>query len=178
MKTENLIENGAEHKSIMAREIKLAGQKRNSKAVYRASVSLTKNLTVRAKARDFMFCIDEPAGFGGAENGPNPEEAVLAAELARRSTARALRRISRNSDNAVRNCPKRVRRPRRVLRCRRERRAGFDRVVCEVVLDSDAPAEKLQEFERLVEERCVGHGTLRQSVAVESHWTINNLRLR
>jgi hypothetical protein len=27
-------------------------------------------------------------------------------------------------------------------------------------------------------ERCVGHGTLRQPVAVETHWTINNLRLR
>jgi len=79
MKTENLIENAAELKSIMARETKLAAEKRSSRAIYHASVSLTKNLTVQAKARGITFFIDEPASFGGADTGPNPEEAVPAA---------------------------------------------------------------------------------------------------
>jgi len=41
-----------------------------------------------------------------------------------------------------------------------EKPMGFERVACEITLESDSPAEKLRELERLVEERCVGHGTL------------------
>jgi uncharacterized OsmC-like protein len=178
MKTESVIEKAAELKRIMARETKLARQKRSSKAIYRASVSLTKNLTVEARARDFTFFIDEPASFGGADKGPNPEEAVLAAVGACQAITAALYA-------AFLEIP--IKRYEIALKGYAdlagfygvgEKPTGFDRVVCEVTFESDAPTEKLQEFERLVEERCVGHGTLRQPVAVETHWTINNLRLR
>ena len=49
---------------------------------------------------------------------------------------------------------------------------GFTRVVCETRMDADAPHEELERFQRLVEERCVGHGTLRQPVEIESQWQI------
>jgi len=38
--------------------------------------------------------------------------------------------------------------------------------------------EKLKEFERLVEERCVGHGTIRYPVEIEARWNINNEQVR
>jgi uncharacterized OsmC-like protein len=45
---------------------------------------------------------------------------------------------------------------------------------CARRLEADAPAEELERFRRLVEDRCVGHGTLRQPVAIESHWQITS----
>jgi hypothetical protein len=59
-----------------------------------------------------------------------------------------------------------------------EKPTGFERVVCEITLESDSPAEKLRELERLVEERCVRHGTLRHPVDIETHWSINNQQVR
>lgn len=49
---------------------------------------------------------------------------------------------------------------------------GFDRIRCEVTIEADAPAEQVREFERLVEERCVGHGTIRRPVPIETTWHI------
>jgi len=63
MKPEPVIKNGDPLKSSMAREMKLAGEKRSAKAIYRVSVNLTNHLTVEAKARSVSFFIDEPASF-------------------------------------------------------------------------------------------------------------------
>ncbi len=79
MKSAGILENADQLKNIMAKEISLARERRSNQAVYRASAKLSRNLTVEAKARDFTFYIDEPASFGGADKGPNPEEVVLAA---------------------------------------------------------------------------------------------------
>ena len=49
---------------------------------------------------------------------------------------------------------------------------GFTRVVCETRMEADAPQAELERFQRLVEDRCVGHGTLRQPVEIESHLQI------
>jgi len=51
MKPETVIKNSDVLKEIMAREMKLASEKGSSKAIYRASVNLTNNLTVEAKAQ-------------------------------------------------------------------------------------------------------------------------------
>lgn len=178
MKVEPVIKNAADLKRIMAKEIKLAGEKRGSKAIYRASVSLTNNLTVEAKARNFTFFIDEPASFGGADKGPNPEEALLAAVGACQTITAALYA-------AFLEIP--ITRYEVALKGYAdlagfygvgEKPTGFERVVCEVTVESDAPIEKLKEFERLVEERCVGHGALRHPVAIETHWNINSQHLR
>ena len=63
MKPETVIQNGDPLKQSMARERKLAGEKRSAKAISRASVNLTNHLTVEAKARSVSFFIDEPASF-------------------------------------------------------------------------------------------------------------------
>lgn len=178
MKSETVIENADQLKQIMARETKSAGGKRSSKAVYRASVSLAKNLTVEARARNFTFLIDEPASFGGADKGPNPEEALLAAVGACQAITAALYA-------AYLEIP--IKRYEVALKGYAdlagfygvpEKHTGFERVICEVAIESEAPAEKLREFERLVEERCVGHGTLRHPVEVETHLSINNRQAR
>jgi hypothetical protein len=43
-----------------------------------------------------------------------------------------------------------------------------------VSIETDAPEEQVKQFQEIVEEqRCVGHGTMMQPVAVESRWKIN-----
>jgi len=178
MKPETVIKNSDVLKEIMAREMKLASEKGSSKAIYRASVNLTNNLTVEAKARSFSFFMDEPTSFGGADKGPNPEEALLTAVGACQAITAALYA-------AFLQIP--IKRYEVTLKGYTDlaafygaskKPAGFERIVCEVTLESDSPMEKLKEFERLVEERCVGHGTIRHPVEIEARWNINNEHVR
>ncbi|MGQ0843459.1 MAG: hypothetical protein ACT4QF_04935 [Sporichthyaceae bacterium] len=41
-----------------------------------------------------------------------------------------------------------------------------------MTIDADASEERLREFEQMVEDRCVGHGTIRKPVPVETVWHI------
>jgi uncharacterized OsmC-like protein len=174
-KPKNLIENADALRDIMAGAIAQATTGTGRRSVYRAHARLTKNLTVEVTARDFTLQVDEPPSFGGADAGPNPEEVVLAGVGACQVITAALYA-------AYLGIP--ISRYEVQLRgyadlggfygvAENGTSTGFDRVVCEVTMESDAPADKLAEFERLVEDRCVGHGTLRWPVAVESHWTFN-----
>ena len=170
-----LIENADALRDIMATAIAQAVAGSGRRSVYRAHARLTKNLTVEVRARDFTLQVDEPPSFGGADAGPNPEELVLAGVGACQAITAALYA-------AYLGIP--IHRYEVQLRGYADlggfyglagegTPTGFDRVVCEVTLESDAPADKLAEFERLVEDRCVGHGTLRWPVSVETRWTFN-----
>lgn len=175
---ESIIENAAALREIMATAIAQAEAGRGRRAVYRAHATLTKNLTVEVGARDFTFLVDEPPSFGGADAGPNPEEVVLAGVAACQAITAAL--YAGYLGIPIRRYAVRVRgyadlggfygvgEPGAAT--------GFDRVVCEVTIESDATVEQLEAFERLVEERCVGHGTLRAPVTLESQWMINGQR--
>lgn len=171
-----IIENADTLRRIMADGVAQAEAGRNQRSVYRAQASLTKNLAVTTSARSFTLLVDEPPDFGGADSGPNPEEVVLAGVGACQAITAALYA-------ALLGIP--IRRYDVQLRGYADlggfygvvgTPTGFGRVVCEVTIESDATAEQLAAFEQLVEERCVGHGTLRAPVAVESHWTINGRR--
>jgi uncharacterized OsmC-like protein len=175
----SIIENATTLREVMATAIAAAEAGRGRRAVYRAQATLTKNLTVEVSARQFTFLVDEPPSFGGADAGPNPEEVVLAGVGACQAITAAL--YAGYLGISLRRYDVRVRgyadlggfygvgEPGAPV--------GFDRVVCEVTMESDAPIEQLAAFERLVEERCVGHGTLRAPVALESQWTINGQRV-
>jgi putative redox protein len=172
-----IIDNADDIKEIMAGAIAQAEGGKGTKAVHRASVRLDRGLTVEASARGFRLVVDEPESFGGANAGPNPEEVVLAGVGACQAITAALYAglmgipITRY-DVDVRG----------YLDLRgfyglaepEEELTGFTRVVCETRLEADAPQHELERFQRLVEERCVGHGTLRQPVEIESHWQITS----
>ena len=123
-------------------------------------------------APGFRLIVDEPPSFGGADAGPNPEEVLLAgvgtcqaitaalyaAYLGipiKRYSVRMIGEADFTGFYGLADGPK-----------------GFDRVLCEVTLEADATEEQLREFERMVEDRCVGHGTLRNPVDVEAVWKI------
>lgn len=165
--------NEPELKSIMASAVDAAQNGGSLRGTYRVEVNLLDQVTVEARARGFRMIIDEPASFGGADAGPNPEEVLLAGVGACQAITAALYA-------ALLDIP--IRRYSVKLICdtdfsgfyglHDDPPVGFDKVRCEVTLDADADPERLREFERMVEDRCVGHGTLRRPVAVEATWHI------
>jgi uncharacterized OsmC-like protein len=169
----SVIENGEQLCGIMSTEIEKAKNGGSTKAVYRASARLSKNVAVEVKARGFTLVVDEPPGFGGTDAGPNPEEVVLAGVGACQAITAALYAAHlgitiRGYEVALRGYADLA----GFYGVPTDKPTGFDRVVCEVTIDSDASPEQLEAFERMVEERCVGHGTLRTPVKIESSWKL------
>ena len=165
-----------ELKAIMAGAVEGAGNGTGAlRGTYRVDVELLDGVATEARARGFRLVVDEPPSFGGADAGPNPEEVLLAGVGTCQAITAALYaaylgipirrysvRLTGEADftgfYGLSDGPK-----------------GFDRVRCEVTIEADAPEEQLREFERMVEDRCVGHGTLRNSVAVEATWKITGV---
>jgi uncharacterized OsmC-like protein len=172
-----IIENAEQIKEIMADAIAQAEHGSGTKAVHRASVRLDRGLTVEASARGFRLVVDEPESFGGANAGPNPEEVVLAGVGACQAITAALYAglmgiaITRYE---VEVCGYLDLRGFYGLVEPDEGLTGFTRVVCETQMEADSPPAELERFQRLVEQRCVGHGTLRQPVEIESRWHITS----
>jgi putative redox protein len=161
-------------KAIMAGAVEGAEKGTGAlRGTYRVDVELLDGVATEARARGFRLIVDEPPSFGGEDAGPNPEEVLLAGVGTCQAITAALYAallgipIRRYSVRLIGDAdftgfygladdpPK-----------------GFDRVRCEVIIEADAPEEQLREFERMVEDRCVGHGTLRNPVAVEAVWKI------
>lgn len=166
----------AELKSIMGAAVDAAQQGGNVRGTYRVEVNLLDKVRVEAKARDFRLIIDEPPSFGGADAGPNPEEVLLAGLGACQAITAALYA-------ALLEIPIRSYSVPLIgdadfsgfYGLSDDPPVGFDRVRCEVTIEGDAPEERLREFERLVEDRCVGHGTIRKPVPIETTWRIRGV---
>jgi len=73
-----IIERGDSLKKVMEEAIAEAQKVGGMRAVFRTTVELKKNTTVEATARQFRFTMDEPSDDGGEDNGPTPEEVILA----------------------------------------------------------------------------------------------------
>lgn len=139
----------------------------SAKVVFRAaSVSETPGFTTGAKVRDFTFTLDEPRELGGADAGPNPVEAVLAAlgscqAIVYRAYAAALGlhldRVEVETKGYL---------DLRGFLNLAQIGAGFERVSYTTRIESPEPPEKLRELARLVEEHCPVLDTLRSPVAV------------
>jgi uncharacterized OsmC-like protein len=167
-----------ELKAIMASALDGAQAGAGLRGAYRVEVNLLDKVTVEAKARNFRMIIDEPPSFGGGDAGPNPEEVLLAGVGACQAITAALYaalldipihsyrvRLSADADFSG------------FYGLHDDPPVGFERVRCEVTIEADASAERLAEFERMVEERCIGHGTLRRPVPVETSWCIRERQL-
>jgi uncharacterized OsmC-like protein len=164
-------------KAIMATAMEGAEAGTGLRGTYRVEVNLLDKVTVEAKARNFRVIIDEPPSFGGGDAGPNPEEVLLAGVGACQAITAALYA-------ALLDIPIHSYRVRLIADAdfrgfyglHDNPPVGFDRVRCEVTIEADATAERLEEFERMVEQRCIGHGTLRRPVPVETSWCIQERR--
>ena len=145
------------------------------RGTYRATVDLVDNVRVEARARGFKITVDEPAAFGGLDAGPNPEEVLLAGVGACQAITAAL--YAALLDIPIRRYSVKLTGDADLggfYGLAEDPPTGFDRVRFEVTLEADAPEERLREFERMVEERCIGHGTLRNPVAIETTWQIKD----
>ena len=158
----------------MEEAISEAQEKGGIRAVFRTAVELKKNTTVEATARQFRFIMDEPSDEGGEDNGPTPEEVMLAGVGACTAmTAAFYAALLDIPIKSYRIDMKGYANFGGFYGVSEKFPVGFDRVVCDVSIETDAPDEQVMQFQEMVENRCVGHGTMIQPVAMESRWKIN-----
>jgi uncharacterized OsmC-like protein len=160
-------------KSIMTDAVAAAQNGGGLRGTYRVEVNLLDKVTVEARARGFRMIIDEPTSFGGADAGPNPEEVLLAGVGACQAITAAL--YAALLDIPIRRYDVRLIGEADFsgfYGLTDDPPVGFEKVRCEVTIEADATPERIEEFERMVEERCIGHGTLRRPVPVETTWRI------
>lgn len=138
-----------------------------AKVVFRAStVSTADTFTTDSTIRSFDVRHDEPVELGGADTGPNPVEAVLAAL----GSCQAI--VYRAYANAL---GLRLDRVEVETRGHLDLRgflgdpavpAGFERVTFNTALVSPEPAEKIEALARLVEQHCPVLDILRRPIEV------------
>lgn len=136
-------------------------------AVFHArTISATDGFTNETKIRSFSVVLDEPTELGGADHGPNPVEAVLAAlgscqVIVYRAYAAALGlRIDRVEVETKGQLDLRG------FLNLGPVGAGFTKIEFTARVDSPEPVEKIRELARLVEDHCPVLDTLKRPVAV------------
>lgn len=145
----------------------ISGNPDAARAVFRAStISADDALSTESRVRTFTVRLDEPAELGGADTGPNPVEAVLAAlgscqAIVYRAYANALGlRIDRVEVDA------RGQLDVRGFLNLAPVAPGFERVTFTTRVVSPESAEKIAELARLVEAHCPVLDVLRRPVSV------------
>lgn len=148
-----------------------------AKATFRTKTRLEQGLTTTAKIRRFDLTIDEPAELGGADQGPNPVEVLLAAfgtcqEIVYAVYAAALGipldRLEIDVDGdldprgffGVADVP-----------------AGLSQLRFRVRIESSAPAERIAELARLVERHCPVLDVIQRPVPISGTVTLNGAAL-
>jgi uncharacterized OsmC-like protein len=170
---ESLIENPAEIRRVVVESVEDAESGAGTRARFRASAELVRNLTVETGAAGFTMLVDEPESFAGGGLGPNPLEAMLAGV----GSCLAITAVVTAALLGVGI------RSLRIDVCADVDLAGFygitdeqkafERLVCEVTLETDAPPEQAAELTRLAEARCPGLSAIRLPVPVETRWRVN-----
>jgi uncharacterized OsmC-like protein len=170
---ESLIENAAEIRRAVAENVEAVESGAGTLTCFRASAELVRNLTVETRAAGFTIVVDEPASFAGAGLGPNPLEAMLAGVASCLAITAVVNAALLGI--AIRSLRIDVRADVDLAGFygMTDELKGFERVVCEVALETDAPGEKAAELARLAEARCPGLGAIQLSVPVETRWLVN-----
>lgn len=139
----------------------------SERAEFRAvTVSREDTFTTDSSIRRFGVRLDEPAALGGADTGPNPVEAVLAAlgscqAIVYRAYASALGlRLDRVEVDV------RGRLDLRGFLGLAPVAAGYEEVTFQTRIESPEAPERIQELARLVEEHCPVLDILRRPVPV------------
>ena len=166
-------------KQFMNKQIELAEKSDDGLPYeFQATATLTDGLTVEVKARHFSLVLDQPPGSCGLDRGPNPEEVMLGAIA-------ACQAMTAQYYAALLNTP--LKHYEVKMNGKLEEsgffgvdlaRQGFESVTCDTHIESDAPLDDVKELQRIVEERCAAHATLRRSVNVTSNTSYGGHKVR
>lgn len=146
-----------------------------AKVVFRASTQLGEGMHCTGTVRDFpAMSIDEPADLGGSDRGPNPVELVLVAlgtcqEIVYRAYASVL-----GIELESVTCNLRGYLDLRGLFGMDEAiPAGFQKIIFDTEIRSNASREDLQKLAQIVEAHCPVLNTLQTPVEVAGNVVIN-----
>ena len=146
-------------KETFLRHIEEVEKREKMEAVSEAATSLHRDGSVKATARQYSLVVDEPEAHGGADAGPTPEELALSQAGSCQSITASL--YAALLDIGLRSYDVE-------LRGEVDRNGGISRVETLTRIDAEADEDKVRDFQRRVEERCVGLASLRRQVEVES----------
>jgi uncharacterized OsmC-like protein len=169
----SLIENPDEIRRVVAERVDGAESGTGTLSCFRASAALVRNLTVETRAGRFTIVIDESVSFAGAGLGPNPLEAMLAGVASCLAVTAAVNAALLGI--GIRRLQVDVRADVDLAGFygMTDEQKGFERLVCEIALETDAGEEKAGELARLAETRCPALGATRLPVPVETRWRVS-----
>ncbi len=119
-------------------------------------------------ARNFKVIVDEPAGLGGTDHGPNPVEYLLAgyagclnvvAHIVAKEHGIDIRKLAIEVDGDIN--------PARLFGTSNEERAGFQKINVNINLDADAAQPAIDKWLTEVENRCPINDNLRNVTPVQ-----------
>jgi uncharacterized OsmC-like protein len=119
-------------------------------------------------ARQFKLVVDEPAGLGGTDHGPNPVEYLLAgyagclnvvAHLVATEQNLDIRKLTIEVDGDIN--------PARLFGQSNDDRAGFKIIRVNIHVDTDAEQPAIDKWLKEVENRCPINDNLRNPTPVE-----------
>lgn len=120
------------------------------------------------KARNFKLIVDEPAGLGGTDHGPNPVEYLLAgyagclnvvAHLVAKEQGLDIKKLTIEVDGDIN--------PARLFGQSNDDRAGFKIIRVKIVVDADADQPAIDTWLKEVENRCPINDNLTNPTPVE-----------
>ena len=118
--------------------------------------------------RNFKLVVDEPAGLGGTDHGPNPVEYLLAgyagclnvvAHLVAKEQGLDIKKLTINVDGDIN--------PARLFGQSNEDRAGFKIIRVNIAIDTEAEQSLIDRWLKEVENRCPINDNLTNPTPVE-----------
>jgi uncharacterized OsmC-like protein len=120
------------------------------------------------KARNFKLVVDEPAGLGGTDDGPNPVEYLLAgyagclnvvAHLVAKEQGLDIKKLAINVDGDIN--------PARLFGQSNDDRAGFKSIRVNIAIETDADQPAIDKWIKEVENRCPVNDNITNPTPVE-----------
>lgn len=146
-----------------------------AKVVFRASTRLGEGMHCLGKVREFSeMSIDEPADLGGMDRGPNPVEIVLVAlGTCQEIVYRAYASVMGIELESVKCDLRGYLDLRGLFGLQEGIPAGYQKIVFETEIKSNASREQLEQLARMVESHCPVLNTLQAPVEVTGSVVIN-----
>ena len=145
----------------------LVENRSDGKSTYRVESQQFTGFHSEVAIRDYLISVDEPKALGGADNGPSPNELILAGLAASLETVYriyadrlgiALDDVSVTVSGTIDHGA--------TLAHQSGVRPGFQGIEVDVTLESDAPQAALEELKRVVDAHCPVLDALRNPTPV------------
>lgn len=147
----------------------------SGKTYFQANTELVDGFLTRSQVRQFHFTVDEPREFGGTDTSPNPVEYVLAAlGTCQQIVYKAYATVLDIPLDNVRVHVKGKLDLNGLFGVNKKTNPGFEEIIYETELVSNAELSKLKELIKIVEKNCPVLDTLIRPVKVTGNVKINN----